>query len=342
MSTVQLPLGPVMLDVEGLQLNENDIRRLRDPSVGGVILFARNFESRAQVCELIESIRALREPQLLIAVDQEGGRVQRFREGFTRFPAMAEFGRLYDEKGSDRDEVLRLVTNTAQLLAEELVNCGVDISFTPVLDVGMHADTIIGDRSFHAEPDKLVALASAFIDGMQLSGMQATGKHFPGHGHVLAESHLETPVDEREYAEIYACDMQPFIRLKDKLGAVMTAHIQFPNVDQSLPTFSRTWLQHVLRQQIGFTGLIFSDDLTMHGALVAGGIVERAEKALKAGCDMVLVCNDHAAMDELLAARHWIASDESRQRLVSMKARSAEPLSAEIVQRTKAALTELV
>ena len=327
MSASNLPLGAVMLDVEGTHLNADDLRRLQDPGVGGVILFSRNFESRAQLCELIAEIRSVREPELLIAVDQEGGRVQRFKDGFTRIPPMALFGGLYDEAGEDTAQVLQLVASTAQLMAEELVDCGVDLSFAPVLDLGLHESTVIGNRAFHADPEKLIAIASAFIDGLQAAGMQATGKHFPGHGHVLADSHLETPVDLRDYEHIYQHDMQPFIVLKDRLGAVMTAHIEFPNIDAALPTFSRFWLQEVLRKRVGYSGLIFSDDLTMHGALVGGNIVERAELAINAGCDMVLVCNDHEAMDELLAVNNFLASAESQQRFMRMKARPATRLS---------------
>ncbi len=316
-----------MLDVEGIRLNRDDIRRLQNPGVGGVILFTRNFDSREQVCELIEEIRSLRDPALLIAVDQEGGRVQRFKNGFTRIPPMAEFGRLYDEAGEDTQRVLQFTASTAQLMAEELIECGVDFSFAPVLDLGLHGDTVIGNRAFHAEPEKLVKIASAFIDGMRAAGMQATGKHFPGHGHVLADSHLETPVDMRSFESILAEDMQPFSVLKNKLGAVMTAHIAYPEIDSALPTFSKFWLQEVLRKRLGFSGLIFSDDLTMHGALVGGNIVERADLAISAGCDMVLVCNDHVAMDELLAAKSYTASNKSQQRFDNMKARPATRLS---------------
>jgi len=327
MTKILQPFGAVMLDVEGLSLNENDIRRLQDPSVGGVILFARNFESREQVVNLIDGIRALREPELLIAVDQEGGRVQRFKDGFTRIPPMAEFGALYDQAGEDAEEVLAMVHATGQLMAEELIECGVDFSFAPVLDLGLHHETVIGNRAFHANAEKLITIATAFIDGMTAAGMQATGKHFPGHGHVLADSHLETPLDTRSLDEIRADDMQPFIALKDKLAAVMTAHINFPAVDPALPTFSSRWLREILRDEVGFKGLIFSDDLTMHGALVGGNIVERADLAIEAGCDMVLVCNDHSAMDELLAAGPYRASSQSHHRFLSMKARPTTKLS---------------
>ena len=327
MTETHLPLGAVMLDVEGVTLNRDDIRRLQNLGVGGVILFSRNYENRKQLCELVKEIKCLRDPALLIAVDQEGGRVQRFKEGFTRIPPMAIFGQLYDEAGEDARPVLQFAASTAQLMAEELLECGVDFSFAPVLDLGLHGDTVIGNRAFHAEPEKLIKIASAFIDGMRAAGMQATGKHFPGHGHVLADSHLETPVDKRSFEAILAEDMQPFSALTDKLGAMMTAHIAYPDIDTALPTFSKFWLQDVLRKQLGFSGLIFSDDLTMHGALVGGNIVERANLAISAGCDMVLVCNDHASMDELLAAKSYTASNESQQRFDNMKARPANKLS---------------
>ena len=337
-----LPLGPVMLDVEGARLNDNDIRRLRDPSVGGVILFSRHFESRDQLCQLIADIRALRDPELLIAVDQEGGRVQRFREDFTRIPPMAEFGKLYDQAGEAREDILGRVRACARLLAQELIDCGVDFSFAPVLDLGLYEDTVIGDRAFHARPETLVVIAAAFIEGMREGGMQATGKHFPGHGHVLADSHMETPVDHRPFDEIQQQDMRPFIELRDQLGAMMTAHIAFPEVDTALPTFSQLWLKKVLREQIGFQGLIFSDDLSMHGAHVAGGIVERARSALYAGCYMVVVCNYHAAIYELMAAGPFFASSESHQRFETMKACPKAPMSAVRIDQTQTFLSGLV
>lgn len=328
MVKVLQPLGAVMLDVEGLSLNARDIHRLQDSSVGGVILFARNFSSKKQIKALIADIRALREPQLLIAVDQEGGRVQRFKEGFTRLPPMAELGRLYDAAGEENRDALSLISATAQLMAEELIDCGVDFSFAPVLDLGLHDETVIGNRAFHAHTEKLITIAEAFIDGMSAAGMAATGKHFPGHGHVLTDSHLETPLDTRDLGDIRKQDMQPFIKLKDKLAAVMTAHIDFPAVDSALPTFSSRWLKEILREEVDFKGLIFSDDLTMHGACVGGNIVERADQAIKAGCDMVLVCNDHAAMDELLSAGPYLASAQSHYRYQQMKAKPRARLSA--------------
>ena len=322
-------LGSLMFDVQGLTLNEADKRRLRDPSVGGVILFSRNYENRAQLKALTASIRSLREPALLIAVDQEGGRVQRFQEGFTRLPSMAVFGRLLDEGENSKSEVLRLVQDTAHLMAEELISCGVDFSFAPVLDLGLHQQTVVGDRAFHAEPEKLVQIARAFIQGMNDAGMQATGKHFPGHGHVLADSHLETPVDQRSFAEIESQDMRPFKVLNNNLGAVMTAHIDFCNVDSALPTFSSFWLQNILRQQISFEGVIFSDDLSMRGACIGDDITERVEKALMAGCDMTLICNDQDAMDTVLQAGPFLTSASSHERLMKMKAVPGKTLVAE-------------
>lgn len=338
---LEIALGSLMLDVEGLELAAADIRRLQDASVGGVILFARNFQSREQVSDLNKEIRQLREPELLIAVDQEGGRVQRFQAGFTQLPPMSAFGRLLDAPDADKTAVLALARNTAQLMAEEVIACGVDFSFAPVLDLAMHEDTVIGDRAFHADPEKLIAIALAFIQGMNAAGMQATGKHFPGHGHVLVDSHLETPVDQRQLSDIEALDMRPFIALKNQLSAVMTAHIDYSDIDKALPTFSSFWLQKILRQQIGFNGLIFSDDLSMHGACIGGNIVERAELALKAGCDMLLVCNDPAAMDALLQARQFLANELSQQRFSNMKARPQPIMLARQAEQLKEQLSDL-
>ncbi|MEE9446714.1 MAG: beta-N-acetylhexosaminidase [Arenicellales bacterium] len=336
-------LGALMLDVEGQSLCENDVRRLSSPSVGGVILFARNFADREQVTVLIKEIRAIRHPELLIAVDQEGGRVQRFQNGFTRLPAMAVFGERYDaaKTTDDKIAVLKLARSTAQLMAEELIECGIDFSFAPVLDLGLNSETIIGNRAFHATPETLIKIASAYIQGMQAAGMQATGKHFPGHGHVLADSHLETPTDQRTLSDIEANDLKPFVALKDQLGAVMTAHIDFPEIDADLPTFSSFWLKQVLRKEIGFEGLIFSDDLTMHGACVGGNIVERTERALTAGCDMALICNEHKTMDEALADRDWRASEQSQQRFINMKAAPQTKLSHQLKEKLKQELYAL-
>lgn len=286
----------VMMDVGGTHLNDEDISLLRHPAVGGLILFSRNYEDPQQLRQLVQSIRAVR-PEILIAVDQEGGRVQRFRDGFVELPPMGALGKHFAKAP---EEALGGATLVGQLMAAELLDMGVDISFAPVLDVDDGTSTIIGDRSFHQDPQRVVQLASAFIDGMQLAGMAATGKHFPGHGSVVADSHLELPVDPRPLAEIKAHDMVPFIALADRLQGIMPAHIVYPQVDSLPAGFSQRWLQTILRQELGFQGVIFSDDLGMAGAAQAGNFAQRAEAALVAGCDMVLACNDRAGQIEVI------------------------------------------
>lgn len=312
-------IGPVMLDVLGTQLTAEDEARLRHPLVGGVILFARNYQSPTQLAELTAAIRAVRTPPLLIAVDHEGGRVQRFREGFTRIPPMRELGRLYD---THPRQARHLAEEVGFVLAVELRACGVDFSFTPVLDVDYGASTVIGDRAFHREPQAIAELAHALMLGLKRGGMPTVGKHFPGHGHVCADSHLEIPVDERDFTDIELCDLVPFRQMIEfGLTAVMPAHVIYPHVDAQPAGFSRIWLQDILRGQLGFEGCIFSDDLSMEGATVAGGIVQRAEAALAAGADMVLVCNKPQLADELLAGLHWDMSAPSKARLVQMRGR---------------------
>ncbi len=310
-----------MLDVAGLSLDIDDVERLQHPAVGGVILFSRNFASRTQVAELIAQIHSIRTPQLLIAVDQEGGRVQRFKEGFTALPAMAKFGELLDKFESTQSEtVLKIVRSTGQLMAEELIDCGVDFSFAPVLDVGVHSDTVIGDRALHADPKQIVLLANAYISGMEVAGMRATGKHFPGHGHVTEDSHSSLPADLRRFAEIEKCDLHVFSELVTKLGAVMTAHVNYPNIDAEIPTYSNFWLQEVLRKRLGFEGLIVSDDLTMAGAGKKLKVKERCDNALKTGCDLLLVCNDTKAMDQALGGFDKKVREISLIRLERMRA----------------------
>lgn len=291
-------LGPVMLDVEGLALTPAEEKLLRHPLVGGVILFARNYGSPRQLCALTAAIRALRTPELLIAVDHEGGRVQRFQEGFTRIPPMRRLGEAWDR---DRAGACKDAAELAYVLASELLACGVDFSFTPVLDVDFGASGVIGDRAFHADPAAIAELSAALISGLREAGMGSVGKHFPGHGHVRADSHLAVPVDERSYAEIEAADLLPYRELiKLGLSAVMPAHVIYPEVDAHPAGFSAKWLRRILRAQLGFDGMIFSDDLSMEGASVAGGVRERADAALAAGCDMVLLCNAPGSAAELL------------------------------------------
>lgn len=310
-------LGPVMLDVLGTQLTDEDKVRLLHPLVGGVILFARNYESPAQLIQLISAIRALRATPLLISVDHEGGRVQRFREGFTHIPAMRELGKIWDQHPQ---RARHLAHQVGYIIAAELRGCGVDFSFTPVLDVDYGQSGVIGDRAFHSDPQAIAELAHHLLLGLRLGGMHTVGKHFPGHGYVTADSHLAIPVDEREFVDIELCDLVPFRQMiLFGLTAVMPAHVIYPKVDSRPAGFSPVWLQDILRGQMGFEGCIFSDDLSMEGATVAGNIVQRASAALNAGCDMVVVCNKPESADELLRGLHWEMPVTSRARIIQMR-----------------------
>lgn len=296
MSTAVQPLGPVMLDVVGKSLSDDDLRRLHHPLTGGVILFARNYESRAQVTALCAEIHRAR-PGILIAVDHEGGRVQRFRsDGFTRLPAMRSLGQLWDR---DVLESCKVATALGYVLAAELRACGVDLSFTPVLDLDYGPSEVIGDRAFHRDPRVVTMLAKNINHGLLQAGMANCGKHFPGHGFVAADSHIAIPVDERDPKDILKEDAAPYGWLGMSLSAVMPAHVIYPFFDSQPAGFSRKWLS-LLRDELGFEGVIFSDDLSMEGASVAGNVVQGAHAALKAGCDMVLVCNSPDKADQLL------------------------------------------
>jgi beta-N-acetylhexosaminidase len=294
-----IPLGPVMADVAGLELTTDDVKRLQHPLIGGVILFARNFASPEQLINLTASIHALREPLLPIAVDHEGGRVQRFREGFTIIPPMRLLGRRWEV--SPR-EAIELAENTGYVIAAELIAHGVDFSFAPVLDVDWGESGVIGDRAFHKDPTVIADLGRALMAGLANAGMGSVGKHYPGHGFVRADSHHEIPLDERSFDEIDQADLTPFRTLaRQGMSAVMPAHIIYSRVDSKPAGFSSKWLKDILRGQLEFDGLIFSDDLSMEGASTAGDVTQRAHAALDAGCDMVLLCNDPAGADELLA-----------------------------------------
>jgi beta-N-acetylhexosaminidase len=319
-ATKELALGPLMLDIEGFTLSNADRRRLTHPLTGGIILFTRNYESPEQLTRLTAEIHALRSPSLLIAVDHEGGRVQRFREGFTPIPPMREFGLLWEKNSSHARDLAR---EAGFVIASELRAHGVDLTFAPVLDIDHGNSSVIGDRAFDSNAETVAELARALSDGLHQGGMTSVGKHFPGHGHVRADSHHDVPIDERSYAEIRECDLVPFARtIGLGLGAVMPAHVIYPDVDNQPAGFSSVWLKDILRKQLRFDGVIFSDDLSMEGACVAGGIVDRARAAVEAGCDMVLVCNNPQAADELLSDFKYTISPVSLARLARMHGRA--------------------
>ena len=286
-----------MLDLVGRSLCSHEETLLRNPHVGGVILFSRNLGTPQQVIDLIREIRAC-SSNLLIAVDQEGGRVQRLCDGFSKLPTMQALGDFVDK---DAKAGLSLCHDVGWLMASEVLACGLDISFAPVLDVDRDTSSIIGDRSFSNNPETVIIAAKAFIEGMSEAGMASTGKHFPGHGGIFADSHLEAPVDSRGWEQMESHDLKPFRALASNLGGIMPAHITFPAIDPNSVGFSSYWLQEILRQKLGFKGVIFSDDLTMKGADVAGGYKSKAQMALDAGCDMILVCNCPEGAVEVLS-----------------------------------------
>ena len=289
----KLPHGPLMIDIAGLELSDLDRQRLIHPRVGGLILFARNYQSPEQLTRLTGEVHALRTPPLPIAIDHEGGRVQRCREGFTRLPPMRRLGELWEHSPP---EALKAAHDIGYVLAAELRQCGVDLSFTPVLDLDWGRSGVIGNRAFHSDPEVVSQLAGALIDGLRRAGMVACGKHFPGHGWAEADSHVAIPVDERRLVEL-APDIEPYRRLK--LDAVMPAHIIYSKIDDKSAGFSKYWNDY-LRKKLKFDGVIFSDDLSMEGASVAGDRVDRAQAAWSAGCDMLLMCNSPEAVGEVL------------------------------------------
>lgn len=311
-----LPLGPLMIDIAGTELTELDRERLCHPLVGGMILFSRNYVNSEQLTRLCADIHGLRTPALPIAVDHEGGRVQRFRDGFTTLPAMRRLGEWWD---AEPEAALAAARDIGYVLASELRARGVDLSFAPVLDLDYGSSGVIGDRAFHRDPHGVAELAGALIEGLHRAGMAACGKHFPGHGHVAADSHVAIPVDERSLAELSE-DMQPYHCLK--LEGVMPAHVIYPHVDDQPAGFSRRWLK-MLREEFAFDGVIFSDDLSMEGASVAGGIVARAEAAWAAGCDMLLVCNAPDSVGELLTTWRPTPDPQRARRVEGLRPRQA-------------------
>jgi len=306
-------MGPIMLDVHGTSLTQEDKELLQHPLVGGLILFTRNFESVQQLTELNNQIRRAVNREFLIAVDHEGGRVQRFRDGFSLIPAM---GSLLTRTNQNIEAAIELATHCGSLMALEVQASGIDISFAPVLDVNGISE-VIGDRSFDSDPLIVTKLASAFISGMHNVGMKATGKHFPGHGSVRADSHIDLPIDPRSIKSIEQFDLLPFKHLiqAGKVDALMPAHIIFPEIDKESVGFSRYWLQTVLRESLGFDGVIFSDDLSMEGASCVGGYVERAEAAQQAGCDMLLLCNNREGCIDVIDNANIAINEQSNQRI---------------------------
>ncbi|MEM1173443.1 MAG: beta-N-acetylhexosaminidase [Pseudomonadota bacterium] len=311
-----MALGPVMLDIEGTALTPADRELLRQPAVGGVILFSRNFSELAQLVDLVKDIRALRNPSLLVAVDHEGGRVQRFRDEFSPVPPMRRLGNLHRGKPED---AIALARDCGWLIGAELRACGIDLCFAPCLDLDWGVSDIIGDRSFHRSPDVVAELAMSFSQGLRAAGMSAVGKHFPGHGAVVADSHESLPTDRRSYADILD-DIRPYERLVSNsvLAGVMTAHIVYQEVDRLPATFSTAWLTQELRGRLGFNGAIFSDDLSMKATRTYGSMASRARQALEAGCDMLLVCNDRSAAESAVESLSSYSSPISLVRLARL------------------------
>ena len=332
-------LGPVVVGVQGTQLGPEDRERLSHPLVGMVILFASNYESPEQLRRLTAEIHALRDPSLLIAVDHEGGRVQRFKRGFTRLPPMRALGRLWD------DDVLaacRTAASVGYVLAAELRAHGVDFSFTPVLDLDHGRSAVIGDRAFHSDPRVVTMLAAQLMHGLQLAGMANCGKHYPGHGWAEADSHIDIPHDTRSLSALVDADAAPYRWLGRQLTSVMPAHVIYDSVDAAPAGFSTRWIE-VLRSQLEFTGAIFSDDLLMQGASGQGSMPERADAALKAGCDLVLVCNRTEAMDEVLDGLAWKAGPRHPERIgrIVPKGPAPEPEALRTSETYQAALRDI-
>jgi beta-N-acetylhexosaminidase len=310
-----------MIDLRGPRLTASEKERVSNPLVGGVILFSRNFEDRPQLRALTQAIRAARQPPPLIAVDQEGGRVQRFRAGYTALPPLRWLGREYDR---DPDGARHLAFTCGWIMASELIADGIDFSFAPCVDLDWGMSAVIGDRALHQSPEAVGALALSYVQGMHSAGMAAVAKHFPGHGGVAADSHVAQPEDRRSYAELQD-DLAPYRLLIDHgLQGVMVAHVRFPAVDARIASLSPRWIGQELRASLGFGGAVFSDDLSMAAAAVAGPVTERVRQTLEAGADMAVVCNDPDAAGEALAALSGYVDPAAHARLVAMRARPAQ------------------
>jgi beta-N-acetylhexosaminidase len=311
--------GPIFADLLGTKLTQEDEEIIKHPWVSGIILFSRNYENKQQLKQLITSVRAIK-PQIIICVDHEGGRVQRFREGFTVLPPMGELGELYLQ---DANKALRQAHKYGVIIGQELADVGIDFSFTPVLDIDFGRSEVIGNRAFSNKHEIISELAGALIDGLSQQDSASVGKHFPGHGYVQLDSHIADPVDERDFDTLWHDDIQPYLTLNNKLTAVMTAHIKYPQVDDELVTYSKKWLQDILREKVGYQGIIFSDDLSMHAAAHEPPQA-RVQKALDAGCDVVLLCNDPDAVRTVL---------NQTDKLVDRPRKSLLPLSSNYTAR---------
>jgi len=311
-------IGPVMIDLEGTELNQEEKELLKHPLVGGIIYFARNFESAEQITALTSSIHEHSEQTILTCVDQEGGRVQRFKSGFTLLPPLRSLGAAYEKSP---EQGMALSKAMGWLMASEVAATGVDFSFSPVLDLDYGESEVIGNRAFHSDATSVSQLARAYIQGLTEAGMASVGKHFPGHGAVKADSHLELPVDERAVATIMEKDVVPFAELiaLNCLQGIMPAHVVYSALDKQPAGFSKNWIGQVLRQRLGFNGAVFSDDLNMAAAGLAGTFTDRANLALNAGCDMVLVCNNREGVVEVLDQLRWQQDEKSVNRLRAMR-----------------------
>jgi beta-N-acetylhexosaminidase len=336
---LRAPLGPAVIDVVGTALTDDDRARLRHCAAGAVILFSRNFENPEQLGALVQEIQKLRDPELLVCVDHEGGRVQRFRDGFTAIPAMRVLGRLWDR---DRELAKEAARGAAYVIGAELGAHGVDFSFAPVLDLDYGGSSVIGDRALHFDPNAVGALAAALVGGFAAAGMGAVGKHFPGHGFATADTHHDVARDERALAEIVRKDVAPYrVAIQAGLAGIMPAHVIYPQCDAEPAGYSKYWLQEILRGKLGFEGLVFSDDLSMAGASTAGGPPERARAALAAGCDMVLLCNDPDGQNVLLESLEDVPPPNA-ERLERMRKKGGRDLRKSVAYReAQAALTAL-
>ena len=311
-----MSLGPIMMDLEGTMITPVERELMENPLIGGIILFTRNFVSIEQISALVAEVHALRSPHLLVAIDHEGGRVQRFHDGFTRLPPARVFGSMYND---DADKARRYAEQAGWLLASELRAIGVDFSFAPVLDLAHGVSGVIGDRAYHSRPEVVATLAYASMRGMLRAGMQAVGKHFPGHGGVAEDSHLASPVDHRELKVLLKEDIAPFAKMiANDLSGIMPAHVIYDKVDSRPAGYSKIWLQDILRKRLHFQGVIFSDDLSMEAAGIAGGYGNRAQQALEAGCDMVLVCNHPEAVSQVVDQLQGYSNPTSQLRLTRM------------------------